>query len=526
MRLREKVFLSNTMGGKEDDSNKKRPRGPRRHRDSDDDYVPSDEERKHKKRKDDSRRQEDSRRQDDSRRQEDDETKVRREDRYREDSRDNERKRSEDKRDRDGHRVPSNRNNQNNEKRRRRPRNKRREPEDMPEAIIIVAPMPPPPPPPEPQQQQKKKPFKDRLKEKVDATPVSDVVKEIANGRINDIANDGQKAIAWVEAFCKIPFGKIDTLPITKDSDPAEISQYFDKVRENLDQAVYGMDKVKEEVLNYVAQAISTNNSSNPRVLALAGQPGVGKTAIVRRGFAEALHRKMKCISMGGIRDSSHFVGFDYTYQGSRYGAVVQALIDCGTSNPILYFDELDKISMTNDGMEVQNMLIHLTDPVQNHAFQDKYFAGIDIDLSKAIIVFSYNDECSVHPILKDRIHTIQVPSPTLDEKVMIARKFLLKEVAAQFHIQPEDVVLSDAVAKHIIHRYCADQPGVRTLKRMIESIVMKINTARFLGDKQKYKCFKGKEALKFPITLTEEMCDQLIDEKKKEDKYLHSMYM
>ena len=479
-------------------------RGPRRPREEEEEYIPSDSssssgeeedtKRKNKGKKDDDRR----------------------------------RDRNNDKRDRDGHRV----NQKNNEPKQKRRKKDEKEGSFEEQAFILLAPFPPPfdeecqREQPNASTKPKRKTPRDRLQEKIDAANFPPKVKEQAEARLNDISSDGQKAISWIEALCKIPFNTFDPMPISTESPQEEIYSFFDKVQHSLDEAVYGMEKVKEEVINYVAQAISTSGKSIPRVLALAGPAGVGKTSIIRRGFAEALHRKMKCVSMGGIRDSSHFVGFDYTYQGSRHGIIAQALMDTGVNNPILFFDELDKISSTPDGIEVQNLLVHLTDPVQNHAFQDKYFAGIDIDLSQALLFFSYNDESLIHPILKDRIHTIHVPSPTLKEKVVIAQKYLLKEVCTNLHMKMEDILLPEDTIKHIVQRYCGEQPGVRTLKRHIETIVMKINTARFLGKKQRYKCFKGENALQFPITITEAMSDECIAEEKKEDKYKLTMYL
>jgi ATP-dependent Lon protease len=105
---------------------------------------------------------------------------------------------------------------------------------------------------------------------------------------------------------------------------------------------------------------------------------------------------------MGGIRDSSTFVGFEYTYSGSRYGMLSQCLMDSEVMNPIIFMDELDKISLTNDGVDIQNLLIHITDPVQNMTYQDKYFSGVTVDLSKVIFVFAFNDVNLINPILKD----------------------------------------------------------------------------------------------------------------------------
>ena len=238
-------------------------------------------------------------------------------------------------------------------------------------------------------------------------------------------------------------------------------------------------------------------------------------TSLLRRGLSETLKRPMKCMSMGGIRDSSHFVGFEFTYSGSKHGCIVQTLIETGFMNPIIFMDELDKISFTNDGLDVQNLLVHLTDPVQNNTFEDKYFSGIEFDLSKAIFIFSFNDINLISPILKDRLHIIEVPTPTEKEKVIIGRKYLIKELSPNIGIKEEDVIFDEEVMRYIITQHCQHDKGVRGLKRCIETILLKINTANFLGRLNKYKTLKS---IKFPFTITKEMVDELV-EKNKNDK-------
>ena len=367
------------------------------------------------------------------------------------------------------------------------------------------------------------------LKSRIENSTLTEQAKEEALDALEDIKGDGNKCKTWIETLLKIPFNKYDTLPVTKSSSQEQIQSFFQTVQSNLDAAVYGMKQVKEEIINYVAQFISTDSKSMPRILGLVGEAGVGKSKIIRAGFSQALHRKMQCISMGGIRDSAHFIGFDYTYQGSRHGIIVQSLIDCGVCNPIFYFDELDKISDTAEGHEIQNILIHLTDPVQNHAFHDKYFGNIDIDLSKAIIVFSYNDEKLISPILRDRIHTIHVPTPSRDEKKVIVRDYLLKEVLNNLGMKEGDVILPEETIHHLVTRYSPTSSGVRNLKRCLETLCMKINTARFLGQasNQRYKCFKQLAPVTLPVKITISMCDECMDVKPpEEDKYLLSMYL
>ncbi len=238
------------------------------------------------------------------------------------------------------------------------------------------------------------------------------------------------------------------------------------------------------------------------------------------------MERPIKTVSLGGIRDSSHFVGFDYTYSGSRYGLIVQMLIDTGVMNPILFFDEVDKISQGHDGIEVQNLLIHLTDPVQNMNFQDKYFSGIPIDLSRVVFVFSFNDETLLNPILKDRIHVINVSDPNIDEKIIIARDYLSRQIAKNVGISIDDIKMSDEVIRYIIKEYCNKDKGVRGIKRCIETLFLKINTSQYLGIYQKYKCLRKQEL--FPLTITKEIIDELIKEthSQKEDWHLSHMYL
>jgi ATP-dependent Lon protease len=217
---------------------------------------------------------------------------------------------------------------------------------------------------------------------------------------------------------------------------------------------------------------------------------------------------------MGGLRDSSHFVGFDYTYSGSRYGIILQTLMETRVMNPIIFMDELDKISMTNEGIEIQNLLIHLTDPIQNNTFQDKYFAGIHIDISKAVFIFAFNDIENIHPILKDRLHIVKVPEPTFDEKVIICKNYLLSEICNNIGINKDDIHMSDDVIRNLIKKYCNKDKGVRNLKRKLESILLKINLARYI-DKGHYSLLNK---IEFPYTINDDIVDLLLKNDKNEN--------
>ena len=363
------------------------------------------------------------------------------------------------------------------------------------------------------------------MRQKIRDSSLPSKVKKEAYNRLEH--NDKEKTLEWIEHLLKIPYNKYVSLPVDKLTPEDKMTKYFEKVSSTLNDAVYGMNNAKEEVLNYIAQFISTNSNTMPRILGLQGSAGTGKTSLVRRGFAKALNRPIQCISMGGSRDSNYFLGHDFTYVGSRYGMITQCLIQLGCMNGIIFMDEVDKISNSSDGIEIQNMLLHVTDPVQNNTFQDKYFAGIDIDLSKIIFVFSFNHEAAIDPILRDRIHIIRIADPSLNEKIVIGSKYLLKEVQTNIGFKAGDVCIPDEICDYIIKHYTKlSDKGVRGLKKCIESILLKLNTARYIGTSlQKYKCLKNK--IKFPLTVSRDMVDELLrDSKPEEDKYLTTMYL
>lgn len=303
-------------------------------------------------------------------------------------------------------------------------------------------------------------------------------IKEILKNNIEN-SNDFGKVKEWVTNVMKIPFNKYVSLPVDLSSNKIDIITFFKNSKQILDNIIYGMDNAKEEIINYVAQFIS-NTNSKPRVLALQGPAGVGKTAFLRRGLSPILNRPIKCISMGGISDASTFNGFDYTYVGSKCGIISRSIIETGVMNPIIYMDEIDKISETSAGQDIMNFLIHITDPEQTATFEDKYFAGIPIDLSKVLFVFSYNDESRVSPILLDRLNIIRIASPTTKEKVVIARDYMLKDICKNVGISKDEIEITENAIRRIIST--SDTHGMRDIKRKLETIVMKINTLKLTG--------------------------------------------
>jgi ATP-dependent Lon protease len=150
---------------------------------------------------------------------------------------------------------------------------------------------------------------------------------------------------------------------------------------------------------------------------------------LVKDGISKILGREFAFIALGGTGDASFLEGHGYTYEGSLWGRIVQILMESKCMNPVIYFDELDKVSDTPRGEEIIGILTHLTDTSQNSEFHDKYFSEIHFDLSKCLFIFSYNDESRINPILRDRMYRIMTKGYEKKEKSIIARNFLLTKI-------------------------------------------------------------------------------------------------
>jgi ATP-dependent Lon protease len=215
-----------------------------------------------------------------------------------------------------------------------------------------------------------------------------------------------------------------------------------------MDKAVYGMEPAKAQIMQIVAQWIA-NPSSVGNVIALKGPMGVGKTSFARHGVAEVLRRPFEFFSLGGASDSANFVGHSYTYEGATWGRIADAIMSARCMNPVIYFDELDKVSTTAHGEEIISMLIHLTDRSQNSHFHDRYFAGVDFDLSQCLFVFSFNDETKIHPILKDRMQVVNCSGYTAADKKAILSQYVWPQILDRLNMK-EDLKITEEMVEGI----------------------------------------------------------------------------
>ena len=330
----------------------------------------------------------------------------------------------------------------------------------------------------------------------------------------------------WVDTFMRIPFGKEDNLPINIADGVEKCHEFMENAQKTLNQAVYGLNDAKMQIMQMLGQLL-TNPKAIGTAIAIHGPPGTGKTSLVKEGISKILNRPFAFIALGGATDSSFLEGHSYTYEGSTWGKIVQILIESKCMNPVIYFDELDKISDTPRGEEIAGILTHLTDTTQNSQFHDKYFAEINFDLSKCLFIFSYNDESKVNPILKDRMYRIKTVGYTGKEKNVITNSYLLPKIQEQVKFQNNEIVIPETTISHIIETHCNKEDGVRNLKRCLEIIHTKLNLYRLM--KPDSNLFEQDMSLKveFPFTVTKDIVDKLI--KRDKDSFstaLYSMYV
>jgi ATP-dependent Lon protease len=264
----------------------------------------------------------------------------------------------------------------------------------------------------------------------------------------------------------------------TVEKNFGNITNYISNVKQILDNSVHGHDEAKRQIERIIGQWI--NGKQDGYCFGFEGPPGTGKTSLAKRGLSNCLKdekgnsRPFAMIQMGGDSNGSTIHGFNYTYVGSTWGGIVQILIDKRCMNPIIFIDELDKISRSEQGREIVGILTHLLDSTQNDCFQDKYFTGIDLDLSKALFILSYNDPDLVDKILLDRIHRIKFSNLSLEDKLVISNKHILPEVYNKMGLE-DMIVLEDETIKYIIDEYTCE-PGVRKLKEILFELVGEIN--------------------------------------------------
>ena len=353
------------------------------------------------------------------------------------------------------------------------------------------------------------------------------------------------KAQAWIDGLLKIPFGvynqneiisfksnfisklnnnlfsdnDIDKYINTLDNKNLLVNEwnnykieklkYLKNVRSILDKTVYGHVEAKNQLERLFAQWI--NGESKGEILGLQGPPGTGKTSLAKNGLSNCLKdnsgksRPFVFLPIGGSVNGSTLVGHNFTYVGASWGRIVDILMISGCMNPIIFIDEIDKVSQTENGREIISILTHLTDSTQNDEFEDKFFAGVKLDLSKALIVFSFNDPNLIDPILRDRITIIETHPLLLKDKLIIIKDYMLPEICKEIGFNPTEIIFNNDIVTYIIETY-TNEAGVRKIKEKITEIIRDINLNRFYNENN----------FKIPYTITLDYIKNLFEDKPK----------
>ena len=309
--------------------------------------------------------------------------------------------------------------------------------------------------------------------------------------------NEYFKLSQWLDTFLEIPFNKYKTPSYLDEKIIANPGQYLLDSKKHLDTVIYGQDKTKQHIIEIIGKMI-TNPKTFGSVFAIYGEPGTGKTTLIQDGLSHIFGLPFIFISLGGAQDRATLAGSNYVYEGSACGKIIQSLKQTQCMNPIFYFDELDKISETEKGNEIVNLLVHLTDYTQNSHFMDDYMDGIAIDLSRATFVFSFNDKTKISPVLLDRMEVIKFNSYSVKEKVVISREFLLPSIMKNIYNDKSiKVNISDKQLERIVTSGDSGRVGnggVSSGRRICRSNVnrCKTNLGKIMKNVSRHKKYSG----------------------------------
>lgn len=313
----------------------------------------------------------------------------------------------------------------------------------------------------------------EELREKIDKLDVPDNVREVMLKEVNRL--DAMPPMMAESAVIRTYLDHLRALPWsteTEDRLDLKIAQDI------LDEDHYGLEKIKDRIIEYLAVRQLTNSLKGP-ILCFVGPPGTGKTSIAR-SIARAMNRKYVRISLGGVRDEAEIRGHRRTYIGAMPGRIIAGIQQAGTKNPVFLLDEIDKMTSDMRG-DPSSALLEVLDPEQNNTFSD-HFIEVPFDLSKVLWITTANNIGQIPGPLRDRMEIIEFTSYTEEEKLQIAKRYLVPKQLKENGVLASQAKFSDAVLRHIIQDYTRES-GVRTLEKTIGSVIRKVGKSILMQD-------------------------------------------
>ena len=300
-----------------------------------------------------------------------------------------------------------------------------------------------------------------RFQDKIEKSGMNETARKEADKILNRMAMEGKDSHEYGMLYDYLDF--VTTLDWKKEP-YKDVS--LDEAEKILDERHYGLDKVKKRIIQQLA-VMSLNHKQSGSILLFVGAPGTGKTSI-GQSIAEALHRKYVRVSLGGVRDEAEIRGHRRTYIGAMPGRIMEGMKQCGTSNPVMVLDEIDKLGHDYNG-DPASALLEVLDPEQNNTFTDHYM-NVPYDLSDVFFVCTANSTDGIPTPLLDRMEIIQFPGYTAVEKFQIAKRHLLPQAREQVGIKAKDLKVSDEAIRKIISDYTMES-GVRGLKKQLTTL-------------------------------------------------------
>ncbi|HNW98541.1 MAG TPA: endopeptidase La [Bacteroidales bacterium] len=323
--------------------------------------------------------------------------------------------------------------------------------------------------------------LKEKAKTKKWKAEIAEVFEREMNKlqRMNPAAAEYSIQMNYIEVMVELPWNEL-----TQDN--------FDlnRAQEILDEDHFGLDKVKERIIEHLAVLKLKGDMKSP-ILCLVGPPGVGKTSL-GKSIARALGRNYVRMSLGGMRDEAEIRGHRKTYIGAMPGRIIQNIKKAKSSNPVFVLDEIDKVSGNNVNGDPSSALLEVLDPEQNIAFYDN-FLEVDYDLSNVMFIATANTLSTIQPALRDRMEVIDISGYIIEEKLEIAKRHLLPKQLKEHGVQENQLVLNKKILESIIENYTRES-GVRHLEKNIAKIIR--NKARFIAMNEKYDKCVSKEDL------------------------------